>query len=524
MTEAQRKDDRLKVFISYSRDDLEFADQLDAILRLAGFETVLDRHGIQAGEAWEKRLGELLRSADTVVFVLSPSSVKSKTCGWELEEAARLGKRILPVACRPLGHEDSPPPLLAALNYIFFYPEPRKSGTGFAPGLTDLAAALNTDLGWLREHTRYLQRAVEWDSRGRPGNRLLSGSDITDAKDWAARRPRDAPEPTALHLDFIRASEQEEALRSNAERLRLEEMAAAQAERATALQAAEGALKDKQLAQRREAEASRRVVQRTRIGLAAALVLAAVTSAAGVYAFHQKGIAQEKTHEAEAATERLAHEYLALLAEASVDDLLDRSAVPGEITVAESAAWTPLVKRDGPTFGVARPFQLGRVLAVAHDGVLAQLDTDRKIGLLKRAFAWLGGPRGNRSVAIATGHCEWVPTRAASELATLLKESGHAVIELSGVIEEANLKGVNVLVIGNAWGDLADSEIQAVERFVSAGGGLMGAGLGWSWQTYSGQAGYRCEGKNQGQKVDDLATYPMNRLFKPFEMQWSAKS
>ena len=280
MTEARRKDDRLKVFISYSRDDLEFADQLDAILRLAGFETVLDRHGIQAGEAWEKRLGELLRSADTVVFVLSPSSVKSKTCGWELEEAARLGKRILPVACRPLGPEDSPPPLLAALDYIFFYPEPRKSGTGFAPGLTDLVAALNTDLGWLREHTRYLQRAVEWDSRGRPGNRLLSGSDITDAKDWAARRPRDAPEPTALHLDFIRASEQEEALRFNAERLRLEEMAAAQAERATALQAAEGALKDKQLAQRREAEASRRVVQRTLIGLAAALVLAAVTSAA----------------------------------------------------------------------------------------------------------------------------------------------------------------------------------------------------------------------------------------------------
>jgi len=523
MTEAQHKDDRLKVFISYSRDDLEFADQLDAILRLAGFETVLDRHGIQAGEAWEQRLGELIRGADTVVFVMSPSSVKSKTCGWELEEAARLGKRILPVACRPLGHDDSPPPMLAALNYIFFYPEPRKSGTGFAPGLTDLAAALNTDLGWLREHTRYLERAVEWNSGGRPANRLLSGTDIADAKAWAARRPRDAPEPTALHLDFIRASEQEEALRFNAERLRLEEMAAAQAERATALQAAEGALKDKQLAQQREAEASRTVVRRTRIGLAAALALAAVASTAGVYAFQQKGIAQAQTREAEAATERLASEYLALLAEASVDDLLDASAVPGEITVDNPTAWTPLVKRDGPTFGVARPFQLGRVLAVAHDGVLAQIDTDRKKGLLKRAFAWLGGPRGSRSIAIVTGHCEWVPTRAPSELAGLLKENGHAVSELSGVIDDTSLKGVNVLVIGNAWGSLSEGEVQAVERFVAAGGGLMAAGLGWSWIEYSGKPGYACEGKNQDQNVQDLSTYPMNRLVKNYGMQWSAK-
>src|SRR5262249_40321736 len=102
-------------------------------------------------------------------------------------------------------------------------------------------AALNTDFDWLREHTRYLQRATEWDRGGRPANRLLSGDDIAEAKAWAARRPKNAPEPTALHLDFIRASEEEAEARSSAQRKQLEAMAAAQAERETALHEAEEA-------------------------------------------------------------------------------------------------------------------------------------------------------------------------------------------------------------------------------------------------------------------------------------------
>jgi hypothetical protein len=99
------------------------------------------------------------------------------------------------------------PPELAAFNYVYFYPEPKKPGSGFGPGLIELVAVLKTDLEWLREHTRLLQRATEWDTASRPANRLLSGSDIDGAKAWIARRPKDAPAPTALHLDFIKASE-----------------------------------------------------------------------------------------------------------------------------------------------------------------------------------------------------------------------------------------------------------------------------------------------------------------------------
>jgi hypothetical protein len=100
---------KLRVFISYSRDDLNFADQLDAALNACGFECLIDRHGISGGEDWKRRLGNLISEADTVVFVLSPSSARSEICDWEVEEATRLSKRILPVNCRPL-EGVSPPP------------------------------------------------------------------------------------------------------------------------------------------------------------------------------------------------------------------------------------------------------------------------------------------------------------------------------------------------------------------------------------------------------------------------------
>jgi TIR domain len=231
---------KLRVFISYSRDDLKFADQLDMALVACGFECLIDREGVSGGEDWKRRLGNLISEADTIVFVLSPSSARSPICDWEVEEAARLNKRILPVNCRPLEGVD-PPPRLRELNYIFFYEEPKVPGSGFGNGLAKLIAALNTDFDWLREHTRYLQRAIEWDTGGRPANRLLSGDDIAEAKAWVARRPKGAPAPTPLHLDFIRASEEEAEARLSEQRKQLDAMAAAQAEREKALHDAEEA-------------------------------------------------------------------------------------------------------------------------------------------------------------------------------------------------------------------------------------------------------------------------------------------
>jgi len=300
MAEPQREANKLAVFISYSREDLAFADQLVVTLELAGFAPTIDRVGIHGAEQWEAKLGTLIGEADTVVFVLSPASARSKVCAWEVEHAAALGKRIIPVVCQPLGGV-APPPALAALNYIFFCTEPSKPGSSWGDGMRELDKTLRTDLAWLREHTRLLQRALEWERGGKPTSRLLSGEDISDAKNWMARRPSGAPVPTVLHLEFIRASEahevdeKSERQRQLAERERLvREAEAAQAARETAQREA---LTHAERA-RRQAELTAR---RTFVGLLVASVLAVAATGAGWWARVKQQEAQVQSRAAQEA-------------------------------------------------------------------------------------------------------------------------------------------------------------------------------------------------------------------------------
>ena len=102
-----------------------------------------------------------------MVFVLSPTSARSESAPGRPRRRNELGKRVLPIIQRPL-EGANPPPQLRERNYIFFYADPKAApGAGFGTGLANLIAALNTDFDWLREHTRYLQRATEWIG-GRP--------------------------------------------------------------------------------------------------------------------------------------------------------------------------------------------------------------------------------------------------------------------------------------------------------------------------------------------------------------------
>ena len=109
---------RAKVFVSYSRKDLAFAQMMVGALAKLGFDAFLDKTDIAPGEPWKERLAGLIATADTVVFTVSPDSVASTICGWELEESARLGKRIIPVVARRIADADAPP-ALGRLNWVF---------------------------------------------------------------------------------------------------------------------------------------------------------------------------------------------------------------------------------------------------------------------------------------------------------------------------------------------------------------------------------------------------------------------
>jgi hypothetical protein len=79
---------KAKIFISYSRKDMAFADRLEGALKDRGFDVLIDRQEIYAFEDWWKRIEALIGRADTVVFVLSPDAVKSDVALKEVAYAA----------------------------------------------------------------------------------------------------------------------------------------------------------------------------------------------------------------------------------------------------------------------------------------------------------------------------------------------------------------------------------------------------------------------------------------------------
>ncbi len=229
----------LKVFVSYSRADVSFADQLVLALEDKGFDPILDRHDISGAENWRERLGKLILSADAVAFVLTAKSAASEICAWEVDEAVRLGKRIIPIT-----HESvtgvTPPKALSELNWIPFYADPAIPGSGFYYGVKRLAEALSVDLDWLRAQTRYSERAIEW-AKQRAEDLLLRGEALKEAEAWLARSPAGS-HPPDLVREYLAASGDAEQHRQVAAKAQLEE-------REQALKTAEIAVADSRKAQ-----------------------------------------------------------------------------------------------------------------------------------------------------------------------------------------------------------------------------------------------------------------------------------
>jgi formylglycine-generating enzyme required for sulfatase activity len=201
---AQTAETKTQIFISYSRKDMEFADRLEAALKARGFEILIDREEIYAFEDWWKRLEALIGRADTVVFVLSPDAVKSDVALKEVGHAATLNKRFAPIVCRRV-EAIAIPESLRRLNFIFF-DDPAQ----FEASADTLAAALQTDIGWIRRHTEFGEAARRWIEGGRAGGLLLRPPVLDQAEAWMAFRPSGAPSPTAETEAFISASREAE--------------------------------------------------------------------------------------------------------------------------------------------------------------------------------------------------------------------------------------------------------------------------------------------------------------------------
>ena len=295
-----------RVFISYARADAsDFAEYLAVALKYAGFDAYLDRHNIAKAEDWEARLGDLIAKSDTIIFIITPQSVNSTRCDWEIKRTVAMSKRLVPVQWISVPEADVPVEL-KRLNYTIF-----TTGESFSAPLAELVDTLRQDLDWLRQQTQLNEQAGRWHGRERDPDLLLRGTEINEARAWLQHRKPSAPELSPVLKAYIGSSEEAEKARQSEEHRQLVEREKMVADVEVAQKSQADALKRAEQATTEKLKASRRVVQRTVAGLITALLLAAVAVGLGVYA---------KTQEKHAVAAKKA----ALAAKKDVDDIIKR--------------------------------------------------------------------------------------------------------------------------------------------------------------------------------------------------------
>lgn len=192
------------VFISYSRNDIAFAKLLHAVLKDNRLDTWIDWQDIPPSADWLAEIYEAIEGADTFVFIISETSLESEICGYEIAHASKHHKRLIPIVIHDI-EAGRVPKELAVLNWIFF----EETGEKFEAAIQDLITAITVDQEWLKAHTRYENRAIEWEKKNQETGSLLRGADLAEAETWLAGAAGKDPQPTPLQTQYILASRQD---------------------------------------------------------------------------------------------------------------------------------------------------------------------------------------------------------------------------------------------------------------------------------------------------------------------------
>jgi WD40 repeat protein len=231
------------LFISYSRDDREFAERIhNAVKKEEGRNAWLDKVDIEKGEQFWREIEQGIDGANALVFLISPTSIKKAAgeqeyCRREIEYAVRQGKRIIPIVLRDCFHPNERVET-RLISEILAHQELRERNwldfheQNFESNFAELLETIDKDLEYVKLHTQFLEYARDWVDGGRKDSNLLRGELLEEAEAWLQsgkekiqlqrkelwRKYRD-PEPTEDQQNFIVQSRLAENERLQRERL-----------------------------------------------------------------------------------------------------------------------------------------------------------------------------------------------------------------------------------------------------------------------------------------------------------------
>ena len=168
----------------------------------------VDFEGIPPSAEWMSEIRAAIEASTSVVFIITPNSAASKICEAEMAHAIELHKRIIPMLREDVEQKLLLKPICDR-NWIFC-----RETDSFDTAIASLDSAIDTDLDWVRLHTRLLTRAVEWDGHQRDKSFALRGSDLQSAEHCLTESSKE-PRLSPLQVEYILGSRREQNNRRN---------------------------------------------------------------------------------------------------------------------------------------------------------------------------------------------------------------------------------------------------------------------------------------------------------------------
>ncbi|MCL4880516.1 MAG: TIR domain-containing protein [Anaerolineae bacterium] len=221
MSEKINQQSTNELFISYSRRDNTFVQNLIGDLRTRGIDPWFDQEDIDKGRKWWEEIKQGIIRANAFVFVISPDSLRSQVCNWELAFARQHNKRIIPFLIddrvfgedvqtgigdaswrNPEGQQIRASENWSSLQSINFI-----SSKECNTCVDQIIATARADFDHVDAHRRFLVRAHEWEIKGRKAAFVLSGGDLKEAQEWLVTSWDKIPQPLTLHREYVAASQ-----------------------------------------------------------------------------------------------------------------------------------------------------------------------------------------------------------------------------------------------------------------------------------------------------------------------------
>lgn len=216
-------------FLSYEKKDIEAKEKIRKSLNKFGISTWSDTTDIKSGTRLKKSIEKGIIEADNFIFLISPESIGSESCLFEIDIAIKHRKRIIPLLIEITDLSDLPP-RLQAIRYINFTDRrervnvtvesskdveadvnARKGKTAYEESLDELVTQIKANKEYYYTHKILLARAKLWAELNNP-SLLLRGYNLENAKTWLKTGKHENYKPTKHHEKYIAESDAQVAI------------------------------------------------------------------------------------------------------------------------------------------------------------------------------------------------------------------------------------------------------------------------------------------------------------------------